>query len=350
MTDDPVDVLTGVRDGVGRITLDRPRAMNALTRPMVGAVDAALHAWRDDPEVEVVLIDGSGERGLCAGGDIKSFHASALGDGTEARAFWVEEYAMNAHIDTYPKPVVALMFGAVLGGGVGISAHAEHRLVTEGSSVGMPEVGIGFVPDVGGTWLLGHAPGELGLYVALTGLPVGPGDALLCGLADAYVTPETMSAVRDAPQAAALLSIVRGGAGSPPPGVLAGRREWIDTCFAAPTAVDILSALRATGVAEAHETADLIETRSPEAVELTLLAVRRARTLSTLREALEMELALSTASLERPDFVEGIRAQVIDKDRNPRWQPASLSVLDAVEVARRFHRWVEPSPEGAANR
>ena len=175
MTDDPVDVLTSVRDGVGRITLDRPRAMNALTRPMVGAVDSALHAWRDDPEVQVVLIDGSGERGLCAGGDIKSFYASALGDGSEARAFWVEEYAMNAHIDAYPKPVVALMFGVVLGGGVGVSAHAEHRLVTDGSSVGMPEVGIGFVPDVGGTWLLGGAPGELGLYVALHRPPCGPG-------------------------------------------------------------------------------------------------------------------------------------------------------------------------------
>jgi enoyl-CoA hydratase len=144
------DVRTAVHGGIGRITLERPKAMNALTAPMVARVDGALAAWRSDARVDAVLIDGAGERGLCAGGDIKMFHASALGDGSEATAFWAAEYAMNAHIARYPKPVVALMTGAVLGGGVGIGSHARHRVVTDTTSIGLPEVGIGFVPDVGG--------------------------------------------------------------------------------------------------------------------------------------------------------------------------------------------------------
>ena len=185
----------------------------------------------------------------------------------------------------------------------------------------MPEVGIGFVPDVGGTWLLGRAPGELGLYLALTGLPVGPADALLCGLADTYLPADALAALRAAPDAARLLGAAR--AGSAPPGVLGGQRDWIDACFAAP---DRAGGRRpAAGVRRprgARGRGRRSRRRSPDAVELTLRAVRRARTLSSLREALDMELALSTASLlHRPDFVEGIRAQVIDKDRTPRWQP-----------------------------
>ena len=342
-------VRTEVHGGIGRIVLDRPRAINALTRAMVDAVDAALHRWRDDPAVEVVLVDGAGERGLCAGGDIKSFYASALGDGSDARAFWEAEYAMNAHLESYPKPVVALMFGTVLGGGVGVSAHAGHRVVTEGSSVGMPEVGIGFVPDVGGTWLLGRTPGQLGLWMALTGLPVGPADAVLCGLADTYLSPDDLAAVRTSTTADELLRRAVQGS-TPPEGVLDARRSWIDPCFAAPTALDVVERLRATGVPEAVETADLIVTRSPEAVELTLQAVRRARTLSSLREALDMELALSTGSLlHRPDFVEGIRAQVIDKDRSPRWKPATLSEIDPTELARAVDGWLTTYTAGATH-
>lgn len=340
-------VRTHVAGGVGRITLDRPKAINALTRPMVDAVDTALHAWHDDPDVEAVLVDGAGDRGLCAGGDIKSFHASALGDGTDTRAFWRAEYAMDAHLAEYPKPVVALMFGTVLGGGIGISAHARHRVVTDSSSVGMPEVGIGFVPDVGGTWLLGRAPGELGLYLALTGLPIGPTDALLCGLADTYLPADAFAALRAAPDAARLLAAAQDTAVPAPPGVLGAQREWIDASFAAPTALEVVARLRASGIDEATAAAEVIESRSPDAVELTLRAVRRARTLSSLRQALDMELALSTASLlHRPDFVEGIRAQVIDKDRTPRWQPPHLGDIDQSELDRVFDGWLATYGEG----
>jgi enoyl-CoA hydratase len=334
-------VRTSVHGGVGRITLDRPRALNALTADMVAAVDQCLRRWRDDASVEAVLLDGEGERGLCAGGDVKMFHASALADGEEARDFWRSEYAMNAHVAEYPKPVVALMHGVVLGGGVGFGAHARHRLVTDGSSVGMPEVGIGFVPDVGGTWLLGRAPGELGLHLALTGLPVGPGDAVRTGLADAYAAPEELAAIRGATDADELVRRATSSTAELPAGELDRCRGWIDECFSAPTAADVVERLRATGDPEATAAADVIATRSPEAVELTLRAVRRARTLPSLREALEMELALSTASLLlRPDFVEGIRAQVVDKDRNPRWRPRSLAELDPERTARDFEEWL----------
>jgi enoyl-CoA hydratase len=340
------DVRTSVRGGIGRITLDRPKANNALTRGMVRRVDDTLYAWRAEPEVTAVLIDGVGERGLCAGGDIKMFYASALADHHEAREFWRAEYRMNAHIARYPKPVVALMFGTVLGGGVGISAHAGHRIVTDGSLVGMPEVGIGFVPDVGGTWLLAAAPDRFGYYLALTGMAAGPADAIRCGLADAYVPVAELPAIRCAATADALLAAIAAAQRLPPPGDLVARRGWIANCFAAATAPAIVRRLRTTGDREAAATADVIETRSPQAVELTLQALRRAASLQSLESALEMEFALSCASLDRPDFAEGIRAQVIDKDRAPRWHPATLRELDTDQVEAQFSSYVSAAEPG----
>ena len=330
------DVRTSVRGDIGRITLDRPKAINALTSGMVRRVDNALDAWERDPGVRVVLIDGAGQRGLCAGGDVKMFYASALADGRDAREFWRAEYQMNARIAAYPKPVVAIMFGRVLGGGVGVSAHARHRVVTDGSSVGMPEVGIGFIPDVGGTWLLAAAPDRLGYYLGLTGLPVGPGDAIRCGLADVYIPATGLAMIRSATSAQALLSSIARLAALPPPGELAGMHHWIADCFSAPTAIAIVRRLRDNGDTQAAATADVIETRSPEAVELTLHALRRASELDSLDSALRMEFALSCASLGRRDFVEGIRAQVIDKDRAPRWRPPTLDELDTEQVAAQF--------------
>jgi enoyl-CoA hydratase len=312
---------------------------------MVARVDAALGDWRADPEVRAVLIDGAGDRGLCAGGDIKMFHASALGDGRDATEFWTAEYRMNAHLAAYPKPVVALMSGAVLGGGVGISAHTRHRVVTETTKIGMPEVGIGFVPDVGGTWLLANAPGELGLYLALTGLPVGAGDALLCGLADVFVPSSELDGLRAAADAQALLAGVETPRADAPPSQLTGQRVWIDECFAAPTVAEIVRALRLHDSAEAKAAADVIVARSPEALELTLLAVRHARTLPSLPATLAAELAVSVASLDRPDFVEGIRAQVIDKDRDPHWTPSRLDEVDVAQLADRFGSWVAAADE-----
>ncbi len=185
MSEELVRVRVEGRTGV--LTLNRPKALNALTHSMVGTIAAALDRWERDPEVAAVVLTGAGERGLCAGGDIRSIHEDARAGGQASAAFWRDEYRLNARIARYPKPYVAIMDGIVMGGGVGVAAHGSVRIVTEGSKVAMPETGIGFVPDVGGTYLLALAPGELGTHLALTGAVMGPGDALLCGFADHFV-------------------------------------------------------------------------------------------------------------------------------------------------------------------
>ena len=187
------------RGDLGLITLQRPRSINALNLPMIEVLHRTLAEWNDDPGVAAVIIDGAGERGLCAGGDIKGMYESARGDHTYAHALWRLEYRMNAQIAHYPKPIFAFMHGIVLGGGVGVSAHASNRIVTGNARVGMPEVTIGMVPDVGATWLLSHAPGELGTHLALTGVSIGPADAILCGLADVHVPDEALAALRESP-------------------------------------------------------------------------------------------------------------------------------------------------------
>ncbi|MFE9561645.1 enoyl-CoA hydratase/isomerase family protein [Streptomyces sp. NPDC006487] len=318
------------------ITLNRPKALNALTHPMVLSIDEALTAWEHDPAVETVVIEGAGERGLCAGGDIRAIHEDARTGGTASADFWRDEYRLNARIAHYPKPYVALMDGIVMGGGVGISAHGTVRLVTERSRIAMPETGIGFVPDVGGTYLLALAPGELGTHLALTGTAVGAPDALLCGLADHFVPSGTLPALaadlaRDSVHEA-LDRYVRPA----PDGVLHGHREWIDHCYAADTAEEILARLLAADVPAAKAAADTLLAKSPTAVKVTLAALRRARRLGPLERVLEQEYRISLAALSSPDLVEGIRAQVIVKDRAPRWSPGTLEAVGPAEVERFF--------------
>ncbi|MET9146804.1 enoyl-CoA hydratase/isomerase family protein [Streptomyces sp. NPDC004042] len=334
-TEDPVLLRTDGR--AAHIVLNRPRALNALTHEMVRRIDAALTAWEHDPAVATVVISGAGERGLCAGGDIRAIHDDAkTGDGTAAAAFWRDEYRLDARIARYPKPYVAVMDGIVMGGGVGVSAHGSVRVVTERARVAMPETGIGFVPDVGGTYLLGLAPGELGTHLALTGAQIGAGDALLCGLADHHVPAAALGAftadlaglsVHDA-----LARYVR----QPPPGDLAGQREWIDTCYAADTVEEILDRLLGRGEAAAKEAAETLLSKSPTALKVTLAALRRARRLGPLEAVLDQEYRVSCAALAAPDLVEGVRAQVIDKDRRPRWSPGTLAEVTAADVDRFF--------------
>lgn len=326
MTD---DVRIALQGAVGRITLTRPRAINALTHPMIAAVDAALAAWADDDAVECVLIDSEGDRGFCAGGDVKAIRESALGDGVAARALWRDEYRMNARIGAYPTPVVTLLPGIVLGGGVGLGCHASLRVVTSSSRLGMPEVTIGLVPDVGGTHLLARAPGELGTHLALTGTSAGPADAIACGLADVCVS--TLDGLGASTTWAALEAAVRAVAVDP--GAPELDRGWIDACYAGDDAAVVVEQLLASDVPAAREAGELIGTKSPTAVAVTLAAVRSAATM-TLPEALVQEYRISTASLDRPDVAEGIRAQVVEKTRDPRWQPATLAEVDPAEVAR----------------
>ncbi|MFI9202266.1 enoyl-CoA hydratase/isomerase family protein [Streptomyces sp. NPDC053048] len=335
MTDDSVLVHTEGR--AGRLTLNRPRAINALDHTMVRRIDRALTDWEADPAVETVVITGAGERGLCAGGDIRSIHADASSGGGAASAdFWRDEYRLNARIARYPKPYVAVMDGIVMGGGVGVSAHGSVRIVTERSKVAMPETGIGFVPDVGGTYLLALAPGGLGTHLALTGAAVGAGDALLCGLADHYVPSGLLPALLAGLAHEAAADVLPGHVRPAPDGELAGHREWIDHCYAAETVEDIVDRLLETGVPAAKEAAETILAKSPTAVKVTLAALRRARDLGPLERVLEQEYRVSCAALATADLVEGIRAQVVDKDRTPRWSPATLAEVTDEDVARFF--------------
>ncbi|MEU3660631.1 enoyl-CoA hydratase/isomerase family protein [Streptomyces sp. NPDC032940] len=331
------DVLFRTSGHAAHIVLNRPRALNALTHDMVLRIDEALTEWERDPAVATVVITGAGERGLCAGGDIRAVHDDVrAGGGTASAAFWRDEYHLNARIARYPKPYVAVMDGIVMGGGVGVSAHGSVRVVTERSRVAMPETGIGFVPDVGGTRLLGLAPGELGTHLALTGAQIGAGDVLLCGLADHYVPSDALQGFVDDLAEQPVRDAVARHARQAPPGELAGRRDWIDACFSAGTAEDIVRRLLAHGDTAAKETAEVLLTRSPTSLKVTLEAVRRARRLGTLERVLDQEYRVSCACLDSPDLVEGIRAQVVDKDRAPRWSPAALGEVTDADVERFF--------------
>jgi len=345
------DVLVARAGRAGRITLNRPAALNALTLGMVRAIDDALAAWAGDPSVDLVLLDGAGERGFCAGGDIRALRASALAGDDAAAAFWREEYALNGQIARYPKPVVAIMDGIVMGGGIGLAGHASHRVATERLRAAMPEVGIGFFPDVGGTWLLARAPGQLGTHLALTGDAVGTADALACGLADVHVpvadVPALVAALtRDGAEAIHVDATVDAFARPPAePPALAAARPWIDAAYAGATVPAILRALDAGGP-EARAAAALIRTRSPTSVAVTLRALRDAAALA-LDDVLERELHVACAFLDAPDFVEGIRAAVVDKDRDPRWSPAGHDAVTPALVDRFFAQ--ELTPRAAAD-
>ncbi|MCX5381552.1 enoyl-CoA hydratase/isomerase family protein [Streptomyces sp. NBC_00091] len=336
MTED--DTVLIETDGcTGLITLNRPQALNALTHSMVLRIGEALTAWEHDPAVRQVLLRGAGERGLCAGGDIRAIHADAKAGTTGSLAFWRDEYRLNARIARYPKPYVALMDGIVMGGGVGLSAHGSVRIVTDRSRVAMPETGIGFVPDVGGTYLLSRAPGELGTHLALTGTAVGAGDALLCGLADHYLPADWLDEFTRELTAAPVAEVLTKFKGATVPEAgLAAERDWIDHCYAADTVEEIHSRLRGSGLAAAREASELLHAKSPTSLKVTLAALRRARELDSLERVLEQEYRVSSAALSMPDLVEGIRAQVIDKDRRPRWSPAALVQVRGTAVDRFF--------------
>jgi enoyl-CoA hydratase len=333
---DESDIASRVDGGVGFVTLNRPKAINSLNQSMVSHLRAVLTAWERDDAIGAVVLSGAGERGLCAGGDVVAIYHSARADGAEARRFWHDEYLMNGQIGRFPKKYVALMDGIVMGGGVGVGAHANTRVVTETSKVAMPEVGIGFIPDVGGTYLLSRAPGSLGLHAALTGAPFSGADAIALGFADHYVPHHKLDALRQAITADGVESAIAAHAVEPPSSQLAAQRDWIDQCYAGDTVADIVAALRGHDAGPANDAANLIATRSPIALSVTLEAVRRAAKLDTLEDVLAQDYRVSSASLRSHDLVEGIRAQLVDKDRNPKWSPASLAQVSAADVEAYF--------------
>ena len=336
-------VLFERRGRLGLITLNRPRAINALNHEMVRLIQHALAEWSTDDAVTAIALTGSGERGLCAGGDIVSIYRDATGGGESSVQFWRDEYTLNAAIARYPKPFVAVMDGIVLGGGIGLAAHASHRIVTETSSVGLPEVTIGFVPDVGGTFLLSRTPGELGTHLALTAGSVGAADAIALGFADHFVPRrrlgELLDGLAEAEDEAAVVAAIAGVEGEAGASTLTGDREWIDAAYGSEDLEEIMS--RLSGGNGAHA-AEIIATKSPTALKVTLASVRRARRLPDLETVLEQEFRVSVHCLGSPDFAEGVRAQVIDKDRNPRWNPRSIGEV-SVDLVESFFA---PPPGG----
>jgi len=355
-----------VADGLGHVTLDRPEALNALNHRMLLRLTDIFTAWRDDTEVSIVLLDGAGERGFCAGGDIREmFEGIAADRRDDVRAFFRHEYRLDAMIAEYPKPVVAVLDGITMGGGIGLGGHAAIRIVTERSRLAMPETRIGFTPDVGGALLLGRAPGRLGEYLALTSESMTDAAAIDAGFADFLVPsaslPSLAQALRERADPGTPSEIVMLFDESPEPSPLQAKRHWIDDAFAADDVPGVLTRLReladgtrpartragapefpmvpldAASRAEAAETADALAERAPTALAVTLHAVRSARALNALRPVLEQDFRLVSWFLEHPDLAEGIRAQVIDKDRSPRWDPASLDGLepDVVDAAMR---------------
>jgi len=334
--DENKDVLVTVVNGIGRITLNRPKAINSLTHPMVTEIAQTLKTWEDDDSITAVVVSGAGDRGLCAGGDVVAIYHDAKAGGAESRQFWHDEYLLNAYIGRYPKPYVAIMNGITMGGGVGISAHGDVRVVTETTKMAMPEVGIGFIPDVGGTFILSRTPGLLGVHAALTGAPFSGADAIAMGFADHFVPHDSLSAFTETIEADGVDAAVAAHAQEPPPSPLLAQREWIDACYAGDTVADIVDALRGHAAEPAGAAADLIVSRSPVAASVTLEAVRRAGKLATLEDVLRQEFRTSCAALRSHDLVEGIRALLIDKDKNPQWSPASLPEVTAEDIAAYF--------------
>jgi enoyl-CoA hydratase len=329
------DILIRKEGRAGRITLNRPQALNALTYRMCLDIDAALIAWRGDPEVALVLIDAAGARAFCAGGDIAEMYATGTaGDYAYGRRFWRDEYRMNARIAEYRKPVVSFLQGFTMGGGVGVGCHGSHRVVGESAQVAMPECGIGLVPDVGGSFILARAPGHLGEYIGATGARMGPSDAILVGFADHFVPEAEWEALKaeliETGDAKTVAPRVR----SAPKGRLPEQRTEIDAHFSAGSLADIARSLATAKTAFASEALAALRRSAPLSASCTIEIIRRLRGHATMREALDLEYRFTWRAMEHADFLEGIRAAIIDKDRAPRWHHAGLGAVPAKDVTR----------------
>ena len=326
------------REGrAGRITMNRPKALNALTHTMVARIWDALVAWKNEPAVELVVLDGAGDRALCAGGDVRSLYESRTQGSAYARTFWREEYRLNALIGRYPKPYVAIQDGIVMGGGIGLSGHASHRVVTERSQLAMPETGIGLIPDVGGTWLLASVPGKTGIYLGLAGEVMRGADAIYARFSDTLVPIARLAALVERlvdPKAGGVGEVIRAFAEDPGSSALQNGRADIDRAFGGATVEAVLETLAAMPGEWAAKTSATLALKSPKALKLTLAAIRQARTLPSLDDALKAEYRLTVRLFEDGEFPEGVRALIIDKDRVPKWSPKALAEVTPETVAR----------------
>ncbi len=338
--DESPEVICEKRGEAGLITLNRPRALNALTLNMVREMRRALDAWADDPSITRIIVRGAGDKAFCAGGDIRRLtEALKAGEREEALAFWREEYQLNIRIKRYPKPYISLIDGIVMGGGVGVSLHGSHRVAGDRYLFAMPEVGIGFFPDVGATYALPRLPGEAGMYLALTGDRVKRADAVMLGLATHSVASESMDALEQelasgTPVEAALAKV----AADPGPAPLAAHRDIIDTCFSGSSVADVfhrLDGAAAKGSEFAARTVAGMRAKSPTSMSIAFEQVRRGASLD-FEDAMKTEFRIVSRIGEGRDFFEGVRAVLIDKDNQPRWQPASLEEIRRETIEHHF--------------
>ena len=316
-------IIAARRGRIGHLLLNRPKALNALDIAMIRAIADALHAWRDDPAIHAVVVEGAGGRAFCAGGDIRAVRAASLaGDYAQIETFFAEEYALNQAIADYPKPYIALIDGICMGGGIGISVHGSARVATEAALFAMPETGIGLFPDVGASHILPRLRGEIGMYMALTGARLHGADAVYAGLATHFTTRETMAGLADAlaQDGPAALGMIAAPVDAP----IAAHMDAITRCFGADSVAQIVESLAAEDSVWAKETLATLLAASPGSV-LWTFGLVRAGAARTLPECLQAELVLGRTVTKHPDFQEGVRAMVVDKDRNPKWQPAAFS-------------------------
>src|SRR3954452_1534326 len=343
VTESDADLIVRREGAVGVIRLNRPKAINAVTLEMFREIDKALDEFESDPAIGVILLEGAGDRGLCAGGDIRALYESSKAKGDLGKILWREEYILNARIAKFPKPYVAFMDGIVMGGGVGLSAHGSHRVVTERTKLAMPEVGLGFFPDVGGTWLLSRSPAEIGTYFGLTGQTMNGPDAIHAKFADAVVPAakwpelrEALTRVRQGVTAADVSKLINGFATGDAAGPVAAKEPAIDALFGFDRMEDIFAALKRDGSEFALATLKTLNEKSPRGMVVTLKLLRLARTASSLEECLVREYRAALEVFRSDDFREGVRAAVIDKDRNPTWSPPRIEDVTPQMLAPYF--------------
>ena len=321
------EVLVRIEGRVGRLTLNRPQALHALTTQMCRLLTEALLAWKDDPAVELVLIDHSGERGFCAGGDIRMLAESGARDGAAAREFFFTEYRLNHLLFVYRKPVVVIMDGITMGGGVGLAGPATYRVATERTTFAMPETGIGLFPDVGGGWFLPRMPGHIGLWLALTGARIKAADCELVGMATDFMESGKVEAFKAAlvanPAAVeTLLTEYEGDAGRPP---LAAHQDEIDRLFGGDSVEAILAGLEAADTDWSREQLKVLATKSPQTLKVAFRQLALGRAASSFAENMAMEYRIGARVVQRHDFLEGVRAVIVEKDNAPKWDPATVS-------------------------
>jgi enoyl-CoA hydratase len=343
------EILFAREGALGLVTLNRPKALNALTHEMCLALDAKLKVWETDDSVRAVLIEGAGERAFCAGGDIVKLYNEGRAGGDYPLHFYRDEYLLNARIKHFTKPYIALIDGIVMGGGVGVSVHGSHRIATERTLFAMPESGIGLFPDVGGTYFLPRLEGELGMYLGLTGARLKTADSVFAGIAQSYIPSEKLPALKDALAAhefagdasAEVGKLLAGFAADPGDAPIAETLPAINRHFAKSSVPAIIESLQPDGDAFAAKTADSLLTKSPTSMKLTFEQIRRGKTLD-FDDCMRQEFRMVNRVIKGVDFYEGTRAAVIDKDQSPKWTPATLDEVSDADIAAYF----EPLPDG----